>query len=125
MLSAPALFWPAIPVRRAQRLNQSLTGDQAMNIHSLAFSTLTLAALASGAAQAADEMKKDVIKAEKEKCYGVSKAGKNQCAAGPGTKCAGTSKVDYQGNSWKLVPKGTCTTIKTPKGMGSLTPINA
>lgn len=59
--------------------------------------------------------------AEKEKCYGVSLAGQNDCAAGPGTSCAGTSKVDYQSNAWKLVPKGTCTTIKTPKGNGSLT----
>ena len=55
-----------------------------------------------------------------EKCYGVSMAGKNDCAAGPGTTCAGTSKVDYQGNAWKNVAKGTCTTIKTPKGTGSL-----
>lgn len=57
-----------------------------------------------------------------EKCYGVSLAGKNDCAAGPGTSCAGTSKVNYQGNAWKLVKAGTCTTIKTPKGNGSLTP---
>ena len=42
-----------------------------------------------------------------------------------GTTCAGSSKVDYQGNAWKFVPAGTCTTIKTPKGMGSLTPIKA
>lgn len=61
--------------------------------------------------------------AAKEKCYGVSMAGKNDCAAGPGTTCAGTSKVDYQGNAFKLVPKGTCITMKTPKGMGSLEPI--
>jgi uncharacterized membrane protein len=61
-------------------------------------------------------------KAGQEKCYGVAMAGKNDCAAGPGTSCAGTSKVDYQGNAWKYVPKGTCTTMKTPKGMGSLTP---
>lgn len=46
--------------------------------------------------------------AEMEKCYGVAKAGENGCAAGPGTTCAGTSKVDYQGNAWSLVPKGTC-----------------
>jgi uncharacterized membrane protein len=52
-------------------------------------------------------------------------AGKNDCAAGPGTTCAGTSKVDYQGNAWKYVAKGTCTTIKTPKGMGSLAPIKS
>ena len=57
----------------------------------------------------------------KEKCYGVSLAGQNDCAAGPGTTCAGTSKVDYQGNSWKLVPAGTCTTMELPDGrMGSL-----
>lgn len=59
----------------------------------------------------------------KEKCYGVAKAGKNDCAAGPGTSCSGTSTRDYQGNAWKLVDKGTCTSIKTPKGKGSLTPI--
>ncbi len=59
----------------------------------------------------------------KEKCYGVAKAGKNDCAAGPGTSCSGTSTRDYQGNAWKLVDKGTCTTIKTPKGNGSLKPI--
>ncbi|MCB1740609.1 MAG: DUF2282 domain-containing protein [Gammaproteobacteria bacterium] len=44
----------------------------------------------------------------KEKCYGIAMAGQNDCAAGPGTTCAGTSKVDYQGNAWKLVPKGEC-----------------
>ncbi|MDN3646488.1 DUF2282 domain-containing protein [Pontixanthobacter aestiaquae] len=59
----------------------------------------------------------------KEKCYGVAKAGKNDCAAGPGTSCSGTSTRDYQGNAWKLVDKGTCTSIKTPKGNGSLKPI--
>ena len=96
-----------------------------MNIRSLAFSALTLAAMASGAAQAADDMKKDGMKSEMEKCYGVSMSGKNDCAAGPGTTCAGTSKADYQGNAWKNVPKGTCTKIQTPKGMGSLAPIKA
>ena len=49
-----------------------------------------------------------------DKCYGVSLAGKNDCAAGPGTTCAGTSKTDYQGNAWKYVAKGTCATMKTP-----------
>ncbi len=44
----------------------------------------------------------------KEKCYGVSLAGQNDCAAGPGTTCAGTSVVDYQGNAWTLVPAGDC-----------------
>ncbi len=55
-----------------------------------------------------------------DKCYGISLAGKNDCAAGPGTTCAGTSKVDYQGNAWKYVAKETCTAMKTPKGTGSL-----
>ena len=58
-----------------------------------------------------------------EKCYGVAKAGQNDCAAGPGTTCAGTSVRDYQGNAWKHVPAGTCTSIRTPRGAGSLTPI--
>ncbi len=57
-----------------------------------------------------------------EKCYGVALKGQNDCAAGPGTTCAGTQKVDYQGNSWKYVPKGTCESITTPKGHGSLAP---
>lgn len=59
----------------------------------------------------------------KEKCYGISLAGKNDCAAGAGTTCAGTSKRNYQGNAWKYVAKGTCASIKTPKGAGSLKPI--
>ncbi len=58
----------------------------------------------------------------KEKCYGVALAGKNDCATGPGTSCAGTSKVNYQGDAWKYVDAGSCVSIKTPKGMGSLMP---
>lgn len=94
-----------------------------MKRQSLAVTAFTLAALASGAALAQE--KKGEEKAGMEKCYGVSLAGKNDCAAGPGTTCAGTSKVDYQGNAWKYVAKGTCATIKTPKGTGSLKPIKA
>lgn len=56
-----------------------------------------------------------------EKCYGVSLAGKNDCAAGPGTTCAGSSTVDYQGNAWTMVPAGTCATMQLPDGRtGSL-----
>jgi uncharacterized membrane protein len=51
---------------------------------------------------------------ENEKCFGVALAGQNDCAAGEGTTCAGTSKVDYQGNSWKTVPAGTCLTMELP-----------
>ena len=57
-----------------------------------------------------------------EKCFGVAKAGKNDCKAGAGTSCAGTSTRDYQGNAWTLVPAGTCLTTKTPKGHGTLAP---
>ena len=59
----------------------------------------------------------------KDKCYGISLAGRNDCAAGAGTTCAGTSKKDYAGNAWKYVARGTCASIKTPKGSGSLTPV--
>lgn len=52
--------------------------------------------------------------AGKEKCYGVSLAGKNDCAAGAGTTCAGTSTVDYQGNAWTLVDAGSCMNIELP-----------
>lgn len=96
-----------------------------MNTRNIALTAITLAALSAGVAQAADDMKKDNAMANMEKCYGVSLAGKNDCAAGPGTTCAGTSKVDYQGNAFKAVAKGTCTSIKTPKGHGSLSAIKS
>ena len=94
-----------------------------MNTRTFEFTTFALAALASGAAMAQD--KPMDTKAAMEKCFGVSMAGKNDCAAGPGTTCAGTSKTDYQGNAFKLVPAGTCISITTPKGMGSLKAIKA
>jgi uncharacterized membrane protein len=72
-----------------------------------------LAAIAAPSAQAAS----------KEKCYGIALKGQNDCAAGAGTTCAATSKVDYQGNAWKLVNKGACATTQTPFGPGSLTEI--
>jgi uncharacterized membrane protein len=78
-------------------------------------------ALAASIASALTLMSVPVSAAEnKEKCYGVALKGQNDCAAGVGTTCAGTSKVDYQANSWKLVPAGTCTTMTTPHGMGTL-----
>jgi uncharacterized membrane protein len=70
-----------------------------------------LTMMASAPAHAADA---------KEKCYGIALKGQNDCAAGAGTTCAGTSKIDYQANSWKLVPAGTCVTMMTPKGHGTL-----
>ncbi|MBC8038875.1 MAG: DUF2282 domain-containing protein [Rhizobiales bacterium] len=61
--------------------------------------------------------------ADMEKCYGISLKGQNDCAAGEGTSCAGTSTIDYQGNAWTLVPKGTCVSTETPHGPGSLEPV--
>jgi uncharacterized membrane protein len=54
--------------------------------------------------------------AGKEQCYGVALKGQNDCAAGAGTSCQGTSTVDFQGNSWKFVRGGTCTTLELPGG---------
>jgi uncharacterized membrane protein len=62
--------------------------------------------------------------AHKEKCFGVALKGQNDCAAGPGTTCQGTSTIDFQGNSWKFVQHGTCTTLELPGGRhGSPTPL--
>jgi uncharacterized membrane protein len=64
------------------------------------------------------------IAASKEKCYGISLKGANDCAAGAGTSCAGTSTVDFQGNSWKYVEKGTCVGMEAADGRkGSLEPL--
>ncbi|MDP2561166.1 DUF2282 domain-containing protein [Psychrobium sp. 1_MG-2023] len=63
---------------------------------------ITLAAVAAPEAEARGKM---------EKCYGVAKAGQNDCAAGPGTSCAGTSVKDGQGDAWMYVAKGTCEKI--------------
>jgi uncharacterized membrane protein len=94
--------------------------DQARTLPGLAVGCAFAAALglvaSSEVAGAADD---------KEKCYGVAKAGENDCAAGPGTSCASTSTIDFQGNSWKLVPKGTCVTMELPGDRkGSLEPLD-
>jgi uncharacterized membrane protein len=88
-----------------------------------------LAALLASAAHAAPltaAEDKAAIAAHKEKCFGVALKGQNDCAAGPGTTCQGTSTTDFQGNSWKFVQGGTCTSITVPGGgHGSLTPIKS
>ena len=81
-------------------------------------SALTLAA-APLTAQAAGES---------DKCFGVALKGQNDCAAGAGTSCAGTSKKDYQSDAWKLVPKGTCeqtVSQSSPTGFGQLAAFKA
>ncbi len=109
-------------------------------------STVTAAGLAGAVAVAlgsiamAAPMSEDAMMASKAagnvQCYGVALAGQNDCAAGPGTTCAGTSKVDYQGNAWTMVKDGTCETSMPVLGksgdtvelpgdrMGSLKPLD-
>jgi uncharacterized membrane protein len=77
-------------------------------------STYKSLALAGAVATALSGLAHTANAAGDEKCFGVALAGENDCAAGAGTTCAGTSKVDYQGNSWKLVPEGTCLTMELP-----------
>ena len=89
-------------------------------IKTAAPTVFSLAAIAVAAAATAAHA--DPAKPAMEKCYGISKAGKNDCKAGAGTSCAGTSTKDYQGNAWKLVPAGTCLKTKTPHGHGTLDP---
>lgn len=78
-----------------------------MNNSSLAAAAASLAAAALAAAAPASAQDTNA-KPSMEKCYGVALKGKNDCKAGPGTSCAGSSKVDYQGNAWKMVPKDSC-----------------
>lgn len=78
-------------------------------------STLMKTAAIAGAVTAALAAQVTTASAAAQvKCYGVALAGQNDCKAGAGTTCAGTSKVDYQGNSWKMVDEGTCTTMELP-----------
>jgi uncharacterized membrane protein len=87
----------------------------------LAKATLA-SSLAAAVALAAVQAQADTKKSEK--CFGVALKGQNDCAAGPGTTCQGTSTTDFQGNAWKFVLGGTCTSIVTPNGQhGSLKPI--
>jgi uncharacterized membrane protein len=90
---------------------------------------VVVASLLASAAHAAPLTKAEAsaaIAAHKEKCYGIALKGQNDCAAGPGTTCQGTSSVDFQGNSWKFVQGGTCTSIEVPGGShGSLTPLKS
>jgi len=91
--------------------------NKTMTAISLAFALGTALTVASAPVAAADGM------AAKDKCFGVALAGKNDCKTGAGTTCAATSKIDYQGNAWSLVPKGTCdktASPTSPTGFGQL-----
>ena len=85
--------------------------------------TLALAVALGAALTVANASANPAAADKSEKCYGVSMAGKNDCKAGAGTSCAGTSKKDFAGNAWKHVPAGTCTTMASktsPTGHGQL-----
>lgn len=89
--------------------------NKTMTAASLALALGAAMTIAAAPVAAQDKMM------DKEKCYGVALKGKNDCKAGAGTSCAGTSKIDHQGNAWSMVPKGTCektasTTSPTGKG---------
>jgi uncharacterized membrane protein len=85
--------------------------------------TTALATLASAGPLTSAEVDAATA-AKKEKCFGIALKGQNDCAAGPGTTCQGTSTADFQGNAWKFVQRGTCASIELPNGKrGSLKPI--
>ena len=90
----------------------------------LAGAVASLLASFAHAAPLTKEEASAAIAAHKEKCFGVALKGQNDCAAGPGTTCQGTSTVDFQGNAWKFVQGGTCSSIQLPNGKtGSLKPV--
>ena len=94
----------------------------AITTKSISAASLALAVGAALSLAAAPVAAQDRM-ADKEKCFGVALKGKNDCKAGAGTTCAGTSKVDYQGNAWSLVPKGSCektASPSSPTGHGQL-----
>ena len=94
-----------------------------MSNNTLTSTTLSAAALALALGSALALSTAPAVGAEMEKCFGVALKGKNDCAAGPGTTCAGTSKVDDQSNSWKHIPKGSCektASSTSPTGFGQL-----
>ena len=89
---------------------------------------LTLAAAVAAAALMSAGAQAQTANADKEKCYGISMAGKNDCAATGNNSCSGQAKMDYDTKAWKYVAKGTCATMEVTlkdgkKKMGSLQPM--
>lgn len=104
-------FRPPSRTTLVTAIGQNVTEEVPMSKSRLSLSALSLAAAltAGGGGMALAQGTTD--EAKSEKCFGVALKGQNDCAAGPGTTCAGTSVVNYQGNAWKLVPAGTCVKI--------------
>jgi uncharacterized membrane protein len=112
--------------KERRTLNRRRSNISKSTVGAAVFATAVATALASSATAAPlTKVKTDVATvAGKEKCYGIALKGQNDCAAGPGTTCQGTSTVDFQGNAWKLVRSGTCTAMVVPGGRhGSLQPL--
>jgi uncharacterized membrane protein len=105
-----------------QHLPKTFKRNETMNTTRRMFNASMLAAAVTAAiSTAAVVTAGTAVAGGKEKCFGVALKGGNDCAAGAGTSCAGTSTVDYQGNSWKYVEKGTCVSMELPEGRkGSL-----
>lgn len=88
-------------------------------VRNLATAALCASLLAAcGSVKQAEEAKQEAQAspsaakvATQEKCFGVALKAHNDCKAGPGTTCAGTAAVDYQGNAWKFVDAGSCEKI--------------
>jgi uncharacterized membrane protein len=124
--------WPRVAMKSAADEHPGLVGDRFWKGSPMNSKKVITAATIGGSLAAALTMiATPAVAGPKppqptmDKCFGVALKGDNDCAAGAGTTCAGTAAADYQGNAWKYVPKGTCETIKTPKGMGSLEPIKS
>jgi uncharacterized membrane protein len=107
----------------SNRIPASLVvGGLASAISALALGSATAEEFTAAQKKIQAEHTEAVQSGKVEPCFGTALKGHNDCYAGAGTTCAGTSAVDYQGNAFRLVPKGTCTSISTPNGPGSLTP---
>src|ERR1700752_1172850 len=106
------------------RRNPTMSAKHLISSLALAGAVSTALATLATAAPLTKAEADAAIAAKKEKCFGVALKGQNDCAAGPGTTCQGTSTADFQGNAWKFVQGGTCTSIDLPNGKtGSLKPI--
>ena len=90
--------------------------------------TAALAAAVAAAALMSSGANAQTANTDKEKCYGISMAGKNDCAATGNNSCAGQSKADYDAKAWMYVAKGSCAKMEVTlkdgmKRMGTLMPM--
>lgn len=99
-----------------------MSARSTVSAFALAGAVATALTSLAAATPLSDAEGKAAVTAGKEKCFGVALKAQNDCAAGPGTTCQGTSTIDFQGNAWKFVRHGTCSSIQVPGGKtGSLT----